>query len=121
MLHKTLAVGIVALVAIALASVAYSDGDKLPTAEADFDGKIVVVGTENERCSAYLRNTRVQVLAGRKFLVGDFVNAPEGPNYPEIGYWIPLDRIEIVCVYNSAEDARAVYELRGKHHKEKQE
>lgn len=121
MLHKTLAVGIVALAAIALAPVAFSRGDKTPVAEADFDGKIVAVATENEKCGAYLCNTRIQMLAGQKFLVGDYVKHPEAPDYPEIGYWIPLDRIEVVCVYNSVEDAKAAYALRGKRDKEKQE
>jgi hypothetical protein len=105
---------VVALVA-ALTSAAPPKSDSPKSAKADstdFTGKIVAVTAKDPVKGAYLDGVHVERLGDRAFLVGRYVKRSDDDALPEMIYWLPVDDLLALTVFNSREDALKAYETK---------
>jgi hypothetical protein len=116
MLRKGLA-GLAAIAfVVALASAGPPKGDapeSRKVEEPDFTGKVVAVSVKDPTIKGtYLEGVQVKRLGGRAFLVGQYAGRKGDMNLPEMTYWLPVDDVLVLTVYNNLEDAQKAYEAR---------
>jgi hypothetical protein len=81
-----------------------------PADEADFTGKVLMVTVKEPARGGVLQKAKVQRIAGRPFLVGEYVKRPDNDPNPESNIWFPVDDILLIREFKTVEEVLKAYE-----------